>query len=376
MGTFKYNHFDLSKFVYGYGTSNEYEGFTTVQVTDKYKISGTPIRAVPRDANTMPFSDLDNLNYKDNSIPIFGEFAEVGRFIRSVESYKINLLASQSDLTPNIKRNVYYTGSGNDIARNDYSGVIAVGSPTDIRKSGVPSVILVVVQAKGGNGGTGDRKGNTIVGGGGGGSGAFVCFQIALPYTLTTPTVVFKYELTYNSVIIYDPFDNMIFTLYNGSNGTNGTINSAGIPTQGRGGNGGTGSPGGSQRPNNWSLVNNIVPGVSGGNGGYYYSGTSSDVLFGTYGTGLNTKSVLINTCTQDSHSKITGFVGGSPIRVSVPGAGADRGEYGGGGAGSMLGVGGGDNSGIGAGGRGGTGYVGGVLDAKSGGGAAIYIYW
>lgn len=373
---YKSNGSNLANIVYGFGTATTYGNFSTSVMNSHFKTGGTAMRFVPKNANFMPFSDMDVGGYQagDSDILRASVFAGVNRFIMSGASDKVT--RTDSSVTA-----IYYKGNGYNGRGELYIGGTSSGYRVS---SDCPPVILIAIQGAGGSGSSGLARGNGYivgiqvwqhVGGNGGGSGGTAFFQLRMPHDATTPTLVGYFQVSSSGTSLRDKRNVLFATASAG--GTGGSV--SGTPdlwdgqyshNQGNGGSGGGVTVYSlSSRPE-WKNVTfttstgstiSTISGATGGKGGYNYSSITtsvSDRYASSSGGSKSSTSVYINNA--NSGNTIVGKSGGSGGSNSNNGTTGYTGAGGGGGAGSMFGVGGAGNSSpgstaYGAGGGGGT---------------------
>lgn len=375
---------NISDYIFGWGTTPDVDGYYAEVVSSYFKIKDTPVRAVRKNSKFMPFSNqppISGFSYGGSQLLTADKYAGVLRFVRSTT------VGHSSSTRDGSEVSIYYKGGG---SYNSY-GTLKVGS-TEIRNC--PPVILIYVQAAGGNGG-GSRKdgiwlGQTFTGGGGGGSGAFWAFYMELPYnTGGSFTKVLSYKMDSNVNFYRD--DGVLFaTVGAGDNGQ--------TPDDGEFGHRAGGAGG---RFSSYALPNNIksccfydrsgslaspryLEGVSGGNGG-----TGSALFGGIVGSSDSTSGGPAPTYTRFFIDQLGDKI--PPSRTFSSGSGSSKGGgAGGGGGGSRMGSGGkgadggdgfgggssgGSANGYGAGGGGGsTGGSGFAVNYNGGKGSDPYI--
>ena len=374
----KISDLQVSNIVHGFGTADTVEGFTTVPFGSGITYNGTPYRMTPRNATFMPYSYFSVSGFSVEGSPVLEgtDFAAMGRFIKSPVA-KITKTGNSAS-----KVGIYYRGSSSPFK----NGVLYIGGTNDanIVSYHCPPVIMVAIQAAGGNGGAAQRVTDWLGGwvqgsGGGGASGGFTCFQMMLPHNATTPTLVGQYIMN-NSVSFFAPGATSAFAVMNaGGAGANGTarIENYVVYMSGykEGGNGGdvpsnsqTSLPTGFRNANHYQAEGGrytFINGRSGGKGGtdsYLYTGSNYYAAAGGDQSGI---AVFVNNASGGS--SFTGGAGGA--------GGESAGGRGGGGGGSMYGAGGRSDSpnakGNGAGGAGGY-----TAGGGTGGSACVRIYW
>lgn len=403
---YKSNGSNLANIVYGFGTASSYGNFSTSVMNSHFKTGGTAMRFVPKNANFMPFSDMDVGGYQagDSDILRASVFAGVNRFIMSGATDRVT--RTDSSVTA-----IYYKGNGYNGRGELYIGGTSSGYRVSFDCS---PVILIAIQGAGGSGSNGLARGyrNLIgiqswqhVGGNGGGSGGTAFFQLRMPHDATTPTLVGYFQVSSSGTSLRDKRNALFATA--GAGGTGGSV--SGTPdlldSPYRHNQGNRGSGGGvtvyslSSRPE-WKNVTfttitgstiSTISGATGGKGGYNYGSSTksvSDRYASSSGGSKSSTSVFINNA--NSGNTIVGKSGGSggsnPNNRNTGYTGAG----GGGGAGSMFGVGGAGNSSpgrtaYGAGGGGGTPtqtswevHTGGNawVSGRSGAGGCVKFFW
>ena len=401
---YKSNGSNLANIVYGFGTATTYGNFSTSVMNSHFKTGGTAMRFVPKNANFMPFSDMDVGGYQagDSDILRASVFAGVNRFIMSGASDKVT--RTDSSVTA-----IYYKGNGYNGRGELYIGGTSSGYRVS---SDCPPVILIAIQGAGGSGSSGLARGNGYfvgiqvwqhVGGNGGGSGGTAFFQLRMPHDATTPTLVGYFQVSSSGTSLRDKRNVLFATASAGGSG--GSVSGSPYPWDGSHNQGNGGSGGGvtvyslTSRPE-WKNVSFTTPtgsmastisGAVGGKGGYNYGADTASVS-GKYasssGGSKTGTSIYINNA--NSGNTIVGKSGGSGGTNSNNGATGYTGAGGGGGAGSMFGVGGAGNSAAGstaygAGGGGGTPtktrwiiFTGGDawVSGKSGAGGCVKFFW
>lgn len=403
---YKSNGSNLANIVYGFGTATTYRNFSTSVMNSHFKTGGTAMRFVPKNANFMPFSDMDVGGYQagDSDILRASVFAGVNRFIMSGASDKVT--RTDSSVTA-----IYYKGNGYNGRGELYIGGTSSGYRVS---SDCPPVILIAIQGAGGSGSSGLARGNRYlvgmqawqhVGGNGGGSGGTAFFQLRMPHDATTPTLVGYFQVSSSGTSLRDKRNVLFATASAG--GTGGSV--SGTPdlwdgqyrhNQGNGGSGGGVTVYSLPSRPEWKNVTfttstgstiSTISGATGGKGGYNYGPITASVS-GRYasssGGSKSSTSVYINNA--NSGNTIVGKSGGSGGSNSNNGTTGYTGAGGGGGAGSMFGVGGAGNSSpgstaYGAGGGGGTPtktswtvFTGGNdwVSGKSGAGGCVKFFW
>lgn len=373
---YKSNGSNLANIVYGFGTATTYRNFSTSVMNSHFKTGGTTMRFVPKNANFMPFSDMDVGGYQagDSDILRASVFAGVNRFIMSGATDRVT--RTDSSVTA-----IYYKGNGYNGRGELYIGGTSSGYRVS---SDCPPVILIAIQGAGGSGSSGLARGyrNLIgiqfwqhVGGNGGGSGGTAFFQLRMQHDATTPTLVGYFQVSSSGTSLRDKRNALFATARAGGTGgsVSGTPDLSGSPFSHNQGNGGSG--GGvtvyslSSKPE-WKNVTfttstgstiSTISGATGGKGGYNYGSSTtsvSDRYASSSGGSKSSTSVYINNA--NSGNTIVGKSGGSGGSNSNNRTTGYTGAGGGGGAGSMFGVGGAGNSSpgstaYGAGGGGGT---------------------
>ena len=403
---YKSNGSNLTNIVYGFGTASSYGNFSTSVMNSHFKTGGTAMRFVPKNANFMPFSDMDVGGYQagDSDILRASVFAGVNRFIMSGASDKVT--RTDSSVTA-----IYYKGNGYNGRGELYIGGTSSGYRVS---SDCPPVILIAIQGAGGSGSSGLARGyrNLIgiqfwqhVGGNGGGSGGTAFFQLRMPHDATTPTLVGYFQVSSSGTSLRDKRNVLFATARAGGTGgsVSGTPDVLDSPFSHNQGNGGSG--GGvtvyslSSRPE-WKNATfttftgstiSTISGATGGKGGYNYGSSTtsvSDRYASSSGGSKSSTFVYINNA--NSGNTIVGKSGGSGGSNSNNRTTGYTGAGGGGGAGSMFGVGGAGNSSpgstaYGAGGGGGTPtktswkVLNGDNDwvsGKSGAGGCVKFFW
>lgn len=377
---------NLANFIYGWGTSTSYGGYSTSKVNDHFSIGGLPVRAVLKNSTFMPFSNQPEISGFDaGGSPILsvGKYAGVNRFVKDVTVRFSSKTNSSSRVT------LSYLGGGS----YNSLGTLKVGNTTI---SDCPPVIAVFAQAAGGDGG-GSRKdgiwiGQTFTGGGGGGSGAFWAFYLQMPYD-TNGSYVEVLSYVMNKSISFSKNGSVFATVGAGSNGQTPSDKEYGTRAGGSGG-----SVSAYELPpdiksctfstSSGNLVSmNSLGGVSGGGGGtgggsfgsitekypssdggsmptykrFYLTATGGMVPpFGTYSSGSG----------SSSGGGAGGGGGGSRMGSGGNGAAGGNG-YGGGGTGGA----GGTGAGGGGGSTGGSGFAVNYNGGK-GGDPYIAIVW
>lgn len=401
---YKSNGSNLANIVYGFGTATTYGNFSTSVMNRHFKTGGTAMRFVPKNANFMPFSDMDVGGYQagDSDILRASVFAGVNRFIMSGASDKVT--RTDSSVTA-----IYYKGNGYNGRGELYIGGTSSGYRVS---SDCPPVILIAIQGAGGSGSRGLARGDGYavgiqrwqhVGGNGGGSGGTAFFQLRMPHDATTPTLVGYFQVTSSGTSLRDK-SNVLFATAS-AGGSGGSVSGASYPWDGSHNQGYGGSGGGvtvyslTSRPE-WKNVSFTTPtgsrastisGAVGGKGGYNYgSSTASAARKHASSSGGSKTGTSIYINNANSGNTIVGKSGGSGGTNSNNGATGYTGAGGGGGAGSMFGVGGAGNSAAGstaygAGGGGGTPtktrwtiFTGGDawVSGKSGAGGCVKFFW
>lgn len=396
---------NLANIVYGFGTATSYGNFSTSVLNRHFKTGGTSMRMVPKNANFMPFSDMDIEGYQSNGLDLLRAtvYAGVNRFIMSGAADRVT--RTDTSVTA-----IYYKGNGYNRRGELYIG----GKSSGYRvSSDCPPVILIAIQGAGGSGSSGLARGNQYlggavwqhIGGNGGGSGGTAFFQLRMQHDATTPTLVGYFQVTSSGTSLRDESNAVFATASAG--GAGGSV--SGTPdlwdakyshNQGNAGSGGGVTIYSLISRPDWKNVSFTTPtgsiistisGATGGRGGYNYGASTSSVS-GKYtsssGSGKTGTSVYINNAT--SGNTIVGKSGGSGGTNSNNGTTGYTGAGGGGGAGSMFGVGGNGNSSpgstaYGAGGGGGTPtktvwtiFTGGNdwVSGKAGAGGCVKFFW
>lgn len=223
---FKVGNVDLSNIVYGWGTANTFGGFATSLVSDKLTTGGLTMKAVPRNVNFMPFSNVEITNgyIPDLLILRAVAWAQVNRFILS-STPKVTRTRISSDLIP-----IYYRGNG---SRGLGTLYIGGGTSEYIVSSLCPPVVLIAFQAQGGNGGMGvavkGLEAYTYMGanygrsGGGGGSGGCAALYYWKLPTTTGLNLVGFCKIN-GDVTFYDAGGSELLVCNKGNKGLDGNV--------------------------------------------------------------------------------------------------------------------------------------------------------
>lgn len=372
---YKSNGTNLADIVYGFGTATSYGNFSTSVMNSHFKTGGVAMRMVPKNANFMPFSELDLGGYQSDGSDVLlaTNYAGVNRFIMSGAYDRVT--RTDTSVTA-----IYYKGSGYNGRGELYIGGTSSGYRVS---SDCPPVILIAIQGAGGSGSSGLARGNQYlggafwqhIGGNGGGSGGTAFFQLRMPHDATNPTLVGYFQVTSSGTSLRDKSNVVFATAHAGGSGGSVSGTPKLVDAKYSHNQGNAGSGGGvmiyslTSRPE-WKNASfttatgstvSTISGAAGGRGGYNYGAITASVS-GKYtsssgGGKSGTWVYLNNAAFADTR---TGRRGGSGGTNSNNGTTGYTGAGGGGGAGSMFGVGGNGNSspGIteyGAGGGGGT---------------------
>lgn len=401
--SFKVEGVDLNTKIYGWGTASTFGGFNTSVVSSKLTMGGVSMKAVPRNANFMPFSTVlltDKFRDDDSAILNSLSWAQVNRFILS-NTAKVTRTASSSSIRP-----IYYSGTN----PNGLGSLFIGGTSSSHRVSAAcPPVVMILVQARGGNGGMGvavkDRNAAYPFGGGdlarscgGGGSGG-AATVLYWRFPTTGINLVGHYKLYNGDVTLYDENGTVLLVCNKGNNGQDGDV--------GLNGSSATTWITSVRHPNGGEAVSGTYTGLSANSdftAAYRTSQDGATSFLAAFGLAGGQGSLYSNLpisggndrpATDGGSFTSTIYLNGLSSQIFSTRSGgsalADGGRYqeGGGGGASRFGTGGNTRSGTGSGyGQGGGGgkapygeptylnYVKNTVSGGVGGSACIQFYW